>query len=83
MKHVHIYLDRRPRRKGRDATKSLSAMTPALLIRLWKDPAGDEGLGGEAIQELVRRGLDPRTGKNVGVAKAREIAKQIGDFAGS
>ena len=69
--HIHIH------------DNSVRAMTPNQLVMLWKNPGENETRGGEAIQELVRRGLDPRTGKNVGYHKALEIARQIGDFGQS
>lgn len=34
-----------------------------------------------AIQGLARRGYNPKTGRKVGVKKARKIASHIGDWA--
>lgn len=73
------------RQMGRDAPygSKLRTMSSTQLIALWKDPGGDEGKGGEAINELVRRGMDPKTGRIVGVEKAKELAAAIGEYAGS
>jgi len=34
-----------------------------------------------AIQNLARKGRDPRTGRKVGVRRARKVAAHIGDYA--
>lgn len=57
----------------------MSGKSVAQLMKIWKDPAGDEGVAGQALLELGNRGIDPKTGNHVGVAKAKQIVAEIGD----
>jgi hypothetical protein len=47
------------------------------LLKMLSDP--DERVVRVALRELVRQGIDPRTGRNVGVAAARKVAAEMGE----
>lgn len=72
--HIHVHL---PSRKTKDA--SLSGKSIPQLLKIWKNPSGDEGDAGQALLELARRGIDPKTGNHVGVKEAKRIVAEIGD----
>lgn len=77
--HIHVHLP--SKKKVKDS--SMSGRSDAELNRIWRKSGGDEHEAGAALQELARRGIDPRTGKTVGVKEAQRIAAELGDLAAS
>ena len=75
---IKVHINTRQKKTG-DA--SLSSTSVEKLMKMWRDPGIDERESGAALQELVRRGVDPKTGKHVGVASARQTANEIGENA--
>lgn len=72
--HIHVHLP-----KAKDT--SMSGKSDADLNRIWRNPNSNERDAGAALAELASRGIDPKTGKTVGVAEAKRIAAELGDMS--
>lgn len=77
---VKVYVH--PRKKARDIGKSSRDLID-LIKRSATDPNIKETDVGAAIRVLASRGIDPKTGRHVGIKEALKSAREMGDFAAS